>query len=124
MIPTLRMSSRLAIADHDRDANCRNVRPMLTFSGVTLDRAGTERLDPEWVAVHLGDPASRVLVGSADGVLVSSDPSVSLLRLPVPARAGRPAEEVWPVMLGLEDGAALFALDLVNQPPEERRRLS
>ncbi|HET6866580.1 MAG TPA: NAD(+) diphosphatase [Solirubrobacteraceae bacterium] len=97
---------------------------MLTFSGVTLDRAGTERLDPGWVAEHLGDPASRMLVGSADGVLVSTDPPVSLLRVPVPARPGRPAEEAWPVMLGLEDGVALFALDLDVQPPEERRRLT
>jgi NAD+ diphosphatase len=117
------MSSRLAIADHDRHANFRNVRPMLTFSGMALDRAGAERLDPDWVASRLDDPGSRALVASADGVLVSTERPVALLRVPVPAREASEAEEAWPVMLGLEDGVALFALDLDAAPPEERRRL-
>jgi NAD+ diphosphatase len=97
---------------------------MLTFSGMTLDRAVAERLDPAWVAGRLEDPASRALVANAGGVLISTEPPVSLLRVPVPARASRAAEEAWPVMLGLEDGVALFALDLDVRPPEERRRLS
>jgi NAD+ diphosphatase len=97
---------------------------MLTFSGVALDRAGTERSDPAWVAGRLGDPASRALIASADGVLVRADPPVSLVRVPVPAHAGHAAGEAWPVMLGLEDGVALFAVDLDVQPPEERRRMS
>jgi NAD+ diphosphatase len=95
---------------------------MLTFSGMALDRAVAERSDPAWVAARLEDPASRALVASADGVLVSTDPPVSLLRLPVPAQASRP-NEAGPVMLGLED-VALFALDLDAQPAEERARLS
>ncbi|MGN6871728.1 MAG: NAD(+) diphosphatase [Solirubrobacteraceae bacterium] len=97
---------------------------MLTFSGMTLDRAGSERLDPAWVAERLVDPASRALVASADGVLIRADPPASLLRLPVPAHAGRAVGEAWPVMLGIEDGVALFALDLEVQSPEERRRLT
>ncbi len=100
------------------------MRPMLTFSGVEIDRAGTERLDPAWVAEHVDDPASRAIVASADGVLVGTEPPVSLVRVPVPARSTRAAEEPWPVMLGLEDGVALFALDLDAQPLLERRRLS
>ncbi|HJS94361.1 MAG TPA: hypothetical protein VJ741_08865, partial [Solirubrobacteraceae bacterium] len=96
---------------------------MLTFSGAALDRVGTERLDPAWVAERLDDPASRVLMASADGVLVRADPPVSLLRLPVPAHAGRAAGEAWSVMLGLEDGVALFAVDLDAVAPEERRGL-
>ena len=97
---------------------------MLTFSGMTLDRAGAERSDPAWVAERLADPASRALVASADGVLVSTDLPVSLLRVPLPSHAGRAAAEAWPVMLGLEDGIALFARDLDAAPPQERRRLS
>lgn len=100
------------------------MRPMLTFSGMPLDRAVAERLDPAWVEARLEDPASQVLVGSADGVLVSTDGTVSLLRVPVPPRASRTAEEAWPVMLGLDDGVALFALDLDMQPPQEREHLS
>jgi NAD+ diphosphatase len=97
---------------------------MLTFSGMALDRAGAERLDPAWVAERLNDPASQVLVAGADGVLLRTDLPASLSRLPVPAHAGRAAGEAWPVMLGLEDGVALFALDLDVQPPEKQRRLS
>src|ERR1700733_10467041 len=105
-------------------SSCPNVRRMLTFSGMTLDRAVAERTDPAWVAARLGDPASRALVESADGVLLSTDPPVSLLRLAVPAHASRPANEAGPVMLGLEDDVALFALDLDAQPSEERARQS
>src|ERR1700733_8678972 len=105
-------------------SSCPNVRRMLTFSGMTLDRAVAERTDPAWVAARLGDPASRALVESADGVLLSTDPPVSLLRLAVPAHASRPANEAGPVMLGLEDDVALFALDLDARPSEERARQS
>ncbi len=96
---------------------------MLTFSGMSLDRAAMERLDPFWVAGRLEDPASRAVVASADGVLVTGDRPVSLVRVPVPARANRPVDEAWPVMLGLEDGAALFAVDFDAQPPDVRQRL-
>ena len=74
---------------------------MLTFSGMTLDRAMAERLDAAWVAARLEDPTSRTLLASADGVLVSAGPPVSLLRVPVPVRASLPTGEAWPVMLGL-----------------------
>ncbi len=83
-----------------------------------------ERLDPAWVAARLEDPTSRTLLASADGVLVSAGPPVSLLRVPVPVRASRATGEAWPVMLGLEDDVALFAVDLDVQAPEERQRLS
>ena len=91
---------------------------------MVLDRAGTERLDPLWVADRLEDPASRAVVASADGVLVTGDPAVSLLRVPVRADGDHLVDEAWPVMLGLDDGVALFALDLDAQPPEARRRLN
>ncbi|MGH2885569.1 MAG: NAD(+) diphosphatase, partial [Solirubrobacteraceae bacterium] len=97
---------------------------MLTFSGMLLDRAVTERLDPVWVAGRLADPASRAVMASADGVLVSGERPVSLVRVPVTARAESPADGAWPVMLGLEDGVALFAIDLDVQPPAARRRLN
>jgi NAD+ diphosphatase len=98
---------------------------VLTFSGMGLDRAVAERLDPLWVERRLADPASRAVVASAEGVLVASGRSESLLRVPVvPERAIRGADEPWPVMLGLDDGVALFAIDLDAQPPEMRRRLN
>jgi NAD+ diphosphatase len=96
---------------------------MLTFSGMTLDRAVTERLDPVWVGSRLEDPSSRAVVASAGGVLLAGDPPASLLRVPLPACAGRPADEAWPVLLGLDDGIALFAVDLDLQPQDARRRI-
>src|ERR1700733_7371738 len=90
-----------------------------------LDRAVAGRLDPVWVERRLEDPASRAVVASAEGVLVTSAPLASLLRVPVAAdRAARGADEPWPVILGLDDGVALFAIDLDAQPPEIRRRLN
>ncbi len=101
------------------------MRRVLTFSGMGLDRAVAERLDPLWVERRLEDPASRAVVASAEGVLVTSAPLASLLRVPVvPDRAARAADEPWPVILGLDDGVALFAIDLDAQPPEMRRRLN
>ena len=91
---------------------------------MSIDRAVTERLDPVWVAGRLEHPASRAVVASTDGVLVTGDRPVSLVRVPLPARANHPADEVWPVMLGLEDDIALFAIDLEVQPPNARRRLN
>jgi NAD+ diphosphatase len=97
---------------------------MLTFSGMSLDRAVTERLDPVWLAGRLEHPATRAVVASADGVLVAGDRPVSLVRVPVTARVDHPAGGAWPVMLGLEDDVALFAIDLDAQPPDARRRLN
>jgi NAD+ diphosphatase len=97
---------------------------MLTFSGMALDRAVAERLDPAWVEGRLGDAGSRAVVASAQGVLIRTDPPVSLLRVPMPGQARRLSTEAGPVMLGLEDDIALFALDLEVQPPEERARLN
>jgi NAD+ diphosphatase len=97
---------------------------VLTFSGMTLDRAVVERLDPAWVAARLKDPVSQAVAASNDGVLVSTDPPVSLLRIPVPTPSTHAAAEAWPVMLGLEEDVALFAVDLDLQPSDARRRIS
>jgi NAD+ diphosphatase len=97
---------------------------MLTFSGMALDRAVTERLDPAWVAARLENRTSRALVAGAGGVLVSPDSPCALLRLPVPAHTSFAASDTGPVMLGVQDGVALFALDLDGLPPTERARLS
>jgi NAD+ diphosphatase len=91
---------------------------------MSLDRAVTERLDPVWVAGRLEDPASRAVVASADGVLVTGGRPVSLVRVPVRNDANGATDEAWPVMLGLEDDVALFAIDLDVLPPDARRRLN
>jgi NAD+ diphosphatase len=70
-----------------------------------LDRAATLRTDVAWVARTIADPASRVLAAGRDGVLVHNG---ELARRTL---AGLP-DAVEPILLGLDGGAALFALDL------------
>ena len=72
-----------------------------TFEGARLDRVTARRRDPAWVASRLADPSSRAVVASSSGVLVDGDRSalVPLDGLPEP------------LLLGVQDGRALFAAD-------------
>jgi len=83
------------------------------FTGMVLDRASTERKDPDWVRGRLTDPATRSLLAGQDGVLMRAGDAPELLRTTV-APAGEP------ILLGLEDGAARFAVDLDGLPAAER----
>jgi NAD+ diphosphatase len=79
-----------------------------TFSGATLDRAGTRRTDEAWVRERERDPASRAIAVTGDGVLVEGD---RLARIALP-------EGHAPMLLGLEDDrAALFAVDMDSADP-------
>jgi NAD+ diphosphatase len=80
------------------------------FSGATVDRVATQRHDPAWIGRQLADPASRAVAATRDGVLVDPD-DVALSRL-APHRNGDGDEQDEPILLGLEDGRPLFALDL------------
>jgi NAD+ diphosphatase len=81
------------------------------FTGMALDRATSERSDPDRIRQWLGDPAARAVAAGEDGVLVSSDSS--LKRIP-------PATRDEPILLGLEHGRPLFAVELDAVPEEER----
>ena len=72
-----------------------------TFEGARLDRVTMRRRDPAWVAERQADAASRAVVASADAVLVDGD---SLALVPLD---GLPS----PLLLGVQDGRALFAAD-------------
>jgi NAD+ diphosphatase len=72
-----------------------------TFEGARLDRVTARRRDPEWVAARRADPASRAVVASSGGVLVDGD---ALALVPLD---GLPE----PLLLGMQDGRALFAAD-------------
>ena len=76
--------------------------PPNTFAGARLDRVTVRRRDPSWVAAQLTDPASRAVVASVDAVLV--DDAGGLARVPLDGLAS-------PLLLGLQDGRALFAAD-------------
>jgi NAD+ diphosphatase len=77
------------------------------FTGMQLDRASAERKDPAWIGRLLEDPETRAVLAGRDGVLIANGGDPALLRT-------RPTREQLrePILLGLDAGSALFALDL------------
>jgi NAD+ diphosphatase len=87
------------------------------FTGMALDRASTERKDPDWIRARFGDPGSRAITAGHEGVLVRDGDRTTpaLARVAVPA--GREGE---PILLGLDGDTALFAVDLDGLAPGDR----
>ena len=102
------------------------------FAGATLDRAGERRADAAWVAERRADPASRAVVVTKAGVAVTGAgdyvsgaaswgeavggaDGARLARTPLSDLAA-PGGAAEPILLGLEDGAALFALPGAEVP--------
>ena len=87
------------------------------FTGMSLDRATTERKDPAQVLRLLEDPMTRAVLAGSDGVLIADGPSPSLVRAQL---VSTPPEEA--ILLGLdrESGQALFAIDLDAFPDVAR----
>jgi NAD+ diphosphatase len=81
------------------------------FTGAALDRASVERKDPAWVAAAAASPARRGIAAGRDQVLVSgTGPAAALTRLePTDEQLGEP------ILLGVADGAPLFAIDLEHE---------
>jgi NAD+ diphosphatase len=76
-----------------------------TFEGARLDRVTARRRDAGWVAERLDDPASRAVVLAETAVLVD-DERLALVELaPLLERGAEP------LLLGMQDGRALFAVD-------------
>ncbi len=93
------------------------------FSGSTLDRATSLRADAAWVTERLTDPTSRVVAASREGVLVTDGPEPKLVRRPLDVQPSAPPDPGGTILLGLEDGAALFAVDLEALEPSSRSHL-
>jgi NAD+ diphosphatase len=72
-----------------------------TFAGARLDRETVRRRDPAWVAEREADPASRAVVAGDASVLVAGD---RLALVPLDGLRE-------PLLLGVQDGRALFAAD-------------
>src|SRR5436190_5549412 len=75
-----------------------------TFAGAAIDRAAARRTDERWLAERVDDPASRAIAVTREGVLVDGERAA---RLPLSS-----AGSGEPVFLGLEHGAALFAVEV------------
>jgi NAD+ diphosphatase len=85
-----------------------------TFSGNPLDRAEVERRDPKWIADAARRSGTRVLPLHKLNVLVRRNSTPAL---------GWVGPEIWdrlppgvppPVLLGMQDGIAHFAVDITN----------
>src|SRR5215207_687063 len=72
-----------------------------TFEGARLDRATMRRRDADWVAARQADESSRAVVAGPEAVLVEGD---RLALVPLDGLAS-------PLLLGVQDGRALFAAD-------------
>ncbi len=85
-----------------------------TYTGNPLDRADRLRGDPDWVSARLVDPDSQFLPLWRGRSLVGADGAV---RLQGGERALDHPDAPW-VLLGLQDGRAVFAIDLsaVDEP--------
>jgi NAD+ diphosphatase len=86
------------------------------FTGMALDRASTERKDAEWIRTRFGDPASRAIIAGHEGVVVRGGEGSS----PALARGVLPPGDEERILLGLEGGVALFAVDLDGLAPSAR----
>jgi NAD+ diphosphatase len=81
-----------------------------------------ERMDPAVVARLLDDPRALVLAASQQGVLIGDGDGPALLRMPVARQVAQRAAQTddQPMLLGLDDGTPLFALDLDELPEGAR----
>ncbi|MGZ4180548.1 MAG: NAD(+) diphosphatase [Solirubrobacteraceae bacterium] len=104
----------MPVPDHMHDAP--------TFTGMPLDRAMDERMDRAVIARLLDDPRAGVLAASDQGVLIGGGDRPSMLRVPVARQVGERAAQTddQPMLLGLDEGAPLFALDLDELPESDR----
>ncbi len=92
------------------------------FTGAKLDRAALLRHDSERVEALLEADGAAVVLADGDGsILVDADRVVRRpLSDPIAARLTRAAG---PILLGLEDDAPLFALDLAPLAADDRSGL-
>ncbi len=96
--------------------------PDVTFSGMALDRAPELRGDPAQLARLVGDRSSVALAASAEGVLLEQG-GAELARSPLSTPGSSAPGTTDAILLGLEDGRALFAVDLEPLDPHVRSRL-
>jgi NAD+ diphosphatase len=94
------------------------------FSGMPLDRAATLRGDPAWIAQRLQEPTARVLAAGREGVLLRDQLEPALMRSPVEPDATGDVDPAAPILLGLEDGAAILAVDLEELDAAARARFT
>jgi NAD+ diphosphatase len=87
------------------------------YTGMAFDRASTDRKDAAWLERQFAAEASRAVLVDHDGIVIDGE-----------AVARAPLVRPWPergdpILLGLEGGRAVFALDLDALSPEAAAEL-
>ena len=90
----------------------------VTFGGSALDRAGEIRGNPEALAQLRADPAARAIVFWRGKPLIAPERPAGLVRLAMDHPALQEAAAA-PILLGREDGAARFAVDISGWQPAD-----
>lgn len=92
---------------------------MNVFSGNPLDRVAASRLDETWIEARIGEASSRFLPVWRLNVLVKKETSVLGWARSGVLRVASP--EASPVLLGVREGVAHFAVDIssVAEPEKE-----
>jgi NAD+ diphosphatase len=90
------------------------------FAGSPLDRADFRRKDTAWLAARLEDPTSKFLVLWRLRALVRTEAEPTLAWATHEIRASCD-DETEPILLGVADGAAYFAVDIsdLSEPEKE-----
>lgn len=88
----------------------------VTFGGSGLDRAGELRCNPEALAAAERDPAARAIVFWRGKPLISPERPAGLIRLGLDHAAVAERTQA-PILLGREDGAPVFAIDVSGWMP-------
>ena len=95
-----------------------------TFTGAMLDRAAAVRTAPDRVAKLLESPDAAILAASSSRVLLTSRAAPdTLLRAPMNRRCSRHIDLGHPILLGIESGRPLFAVDLDGLEEDAREDL-
>jgi len=93
------------------------------FAETSLDRATGVRADPAHVAGLLEGGGALVLAAGSGGVLIDRSERPALARRPVATDGADLVDPHGPILLGLENGSALFAADLDGLGEAARRKL-
>jgi NAD+ diphosphatase len=93
-----------------------SIQAAVPYAGLGLDRAPGRREDAAWVAALAAGPRARIWPLWRDECLVTGDPPAP--RVLTPATVGLAGAEE-PVLLGLDDGIADFAVDLSGLTRQE-----
>jgi NAD+ diphosphatase len=96
-----------------------------TFTGAMLDRAAAVRSEPERVAELLKSPDAVIVAADPSRVLLDTRAGADALRRElINGRGPRHIDRAHPILLGIEGGRPLFAVDLDRLEDDAREEVT